>query len=358
MSKELQVIPPHVSIAKTQSIDEMFELHLSSTGPFSVATIYAKRRRFGFFKNVIKGRPLNKAVLIEYGIALQKNLDGAKRTAISHNCHLFTIKAFLKWLNAVGYLEQDITGVIKPQVRPVPPPAKTWTYAEYQRMMEYTKPRPHCQAHRWLFVLGYRTGMSLVDACHLRWCHISLNENGPSFIEIYRTKVARHGRKSFCQIPIIAGSDLHEELLKRKAVVHLNYKRFDGIQDFVHQDCPGLYLTQMSRLDQDFHKIWNRAGIEIRGRSYKTFRSTFISNLVNSGVQEAMISKMTGHQDLKTLMLYYKVDKHALQDQLNKSYEYGSRNDNRPLTIAAPRTPATPAPAETSPPKASGGQAV
>ena len=354
MNNELQVIPPNVSIAKTQSLREMFELSLRVGGPFSPATLYAKRRRFAFFERATKGKPLNKSTLIEYSIALQNNLDGSKRTAISHNCHAFTIKGFLKWLNGVGYLDQDITGVIKLQRRPVPPPAKVWTHGEYLRMVEFTRTRTHSQAHRWLFILGYRTGMSLVDCCHLRWHQVSLNENGPSWIEIYRTKVSRFGRKSFCQIPVVAGSDLHEELLKRKAVAHLNYKRFDGIQDYVHEDCPGLYITNMSMISQDFKKIWTYAGIDRRGRSFKTFRSTFISNLVNAGVQEAMISKMTGHQDLKTLMLYLKVDKLALQDQLSKSYEYGSRNDNRPITIA-PSPTATATPAEAIPHQAARG---
>jgi integrase len=242
---------------------------------------------------------------------------------------------------------------------PTPPPAKTWTHEEYLTMIEYTRTRESKHVHRWLFILGYRTGMSMVDACHLRWPSVHLNENGPSFIEYYRTKQARTGRAAFCQIPIVAGSDLHQELLKRKAVAHLNYHRFDGIDDYVHQDCPGIYHGGVYRAANDFNDIWWSAGIDRQGRSYKTFRSTFVSNLVNSGVQYALICKMTGHQNLKTLMLYLKVDRLALQDQLNVAYEYGARNDNRPITaFAAPRPVATATPAPEVPAQTTGTEAA
>lgn len=326
----LEVIPRGVSPFQSKTLHEMFDLFLQAHGPYAFRTILNKRIMFvNSFLNKIGNAPITKDLLLSWSFELGNRLGVAK-----YNQTTVTVKQVLKWLYKIGYLAEDHTAIVPYKRMPAPKPALTWTHEEYEQMKAYCKVKPHFQTHLWLFILAYRTGMSLVDCCHLRWRDVHMHDNGPSFIDIYRIKTERLGVKALCQIPIIPHTDLHDALLSRKAVAHLNYKRFDGITDFVHEDAPGLYMNTMNRIGDDFGAIWDRAGIVRNGRSFRHFRNTFVSNLVNSGMQLALLTKITGHNNLQTLLLYLKADRYALQDGLAKAYEYGS-NPNGSSTITA-----------------------
>lgn len=264
---------------------------------------------------------LTKENLFEWAMQMKK-----EKTATVYVRRTVHVRAFLKWLHQMGYVAVDLRDAVPTIQQPPPAPIQVWTEEEYERLKEWTNTRPSLHVYRWLFILGYRTGMVLTECCHLRWCHVFLNDNGPSHIEVHRKKVKRFGPKSLCQIPILPGTDLHRALLARQAVAHLNYKRYDGINDYVHQDLPGLYARPMPPIQWPINEIVKKCGIERNGRSFKHFRSTFISNLVNSGAQMALISKMTGHQSMQTLLLYLKADKRALQDELSRAFQYGAHN--------------------------------
>jgi integrase len=335
MSNTLELIPKNESVLKQYDIVHMFELFLKLHGPYAVNTIKNKTDMFAKLIKFLDGRMPTKELMLEWSLTLTMGV--AKYNQIVTTAH-----QVLRWMHKVGYLPEDLTRVIPWKRQPPPKPSQIWTHEEYEKIKAYCRPRPNYQAHLFLIILGYRTGMSLVDCCHLRWRDVHLHDNGPSFIDIYRIKTERLGGKAFCQIPVLPFTDLHEALIARKKVEHLNYKRFDGITDFVHEDAPGLYINTMWKINEDFRDIFRRCGINWNGtKTFRHFRNTFVSNLVNSGMQLALLTKVTGHNNLKTLMLYLKADRYALQEGIAKAYEYSERDYTAPTAPVLAPNPET-----------------
>jgi site-specific recombinase XerD len=102
-----------------------------------------------------------------------------------------------------------------------------------------------------------------------------------------------------------------------------NYVRHDGIRDFVHQDAPGLHQCKFASIYRDFRNIFQRAGITPT-LTFKHLRNTFCSNLVNSNTNLALVCKMTGHQNVTTLLRYLKPDWQSLQDGLARAFHHAS----------------------------------
>jgi integrase len=280
------------------------------------------------FCNFAAGQPIGPTLLKNWMLYIQevKSKKGGYKNSLSAskiNGINIRVRSFVGWLHRFGYLSQDYSDLIPAIMEPVQKRSEVFTEQEYQQIKKWCSGRLWCQPHLWLLILAYRTGMSLVDCCYLRWRDVHLNHDGPSFIDIYRIKTQRLGEKALCQIPIVPNTDVHQWLMFLKKAEPQNYKRFDGITDFVHQDCPGLYECSFQRIGQDFKDIFKRSGVR-PGRTFRHMRNSFISNLVNSDVQMGLIMKMTGHKNAETLLIYLKADRRALQDGLAKSFNYAA----------------------------------
>src|SRR4030095_11667443 len=105
---------------------------------------------------------------------------------------------------------------------------------------------------------------------------------------------------------------------------HLAYKHFDGVSDYVHQDCPGLYRDRgrYFNIEAGLGTIFKHC---TDGKSFKHLRSAFASHLVNCGAPMALIMKMTGHNSVKMLMKYLKPDRRALQEGLAAAFDYAKQ---------------------------------
>lgn len=336
---KLEVLPPDPpqKLMRIMSLQDLWSMYVQLKGdlqPSSRATYEMIARKFLPF---MEGREFDPATMLEFVHSLQASgtIGNEKMNGI-----IARVKGFVKFLKTARYIAEDLTGALPYFQKTEPKEQKLFTEDQYNAVKNYCKDRLSIQPHLWLFILAYRTGMSLVDCCHLRWRNVVLNENGPSFIDIHRIKTKRHGARARCVIPVLPGTDIHEWLVKLNKVRHLNYKRADGIDDFVHQDCPGLYGCAFQRIGQDFKNIFSRSGIG--HQQFKNLRPTFISNLVNSKAQTALICKMTGHQNMKTLLRYLKPDTKTMADELLKAFNYAIEETNeRPITatIQAPGTP-------------------
>lgn len=232
------------------------------------------------------------------------------------------VKAFLKWMKQMDYIHEDLAACIPSVFMPAPKESVVITEEEYERIKKWCAGKPHWQAHLWLCILGYRTGMSVIDCCHLRWKDVHLDLNGHSYIDIYRIKIRRFGDKAKCQIPIVPMSDIHLWLMNLKNVTP--WKRADGITDYVCQEGPAIYQGCGTRnISKDFGKLFMMAKIP-KGKTFKCFRNSLCSNLVNSGMQLALVCTITGHNSVKTLLRYLKPDRRALQDGLAVAQQYSS----------------------------------
>lgn len=322
---KLTIEPPMQvgELKRIKSLEHLWDDFVSMRGKLAPRTLLTYRY-YGskFLPFINEKKSLTRTTLVEW----MQHLQATGLSSAKINRVVFTVKAFIKWLKSSGYIYEDISDAIRTLNTPGPKDAVIITEEEYNKIKTYCTGREWCQLHLWLIILGYRTGMSLIDCCHLRWCNVHLDDNGPSYITIYRIKTERFGLKSKCQIPIIPFSDVHTWLLHLKKNV-VRYPRKDGIDDYVHPDGPGFYDCTFQNLRNDFKNIFMRAGME-RGKTFKHLRNSFCSNLVNSGAQIALICKMTGHSNVKTLLGYIKPDNKSLQDELAKAFALASNNGN------------------------------
>ena len=338
---ELEIIPApppapapplqigQLGLTKIVDLRALWDVFVSMKGQLMPRTLDDYRYYGNRFCNFIGERKITPQILKEWmahvlAIKCRRNGVDVAVGAAKLNGMNVRVRGFIRWLNIYEYLEQDHSRCIPMLPMPAPKTAETFTEKEYQQVKDYCHGRLWCQPHLWLIILAYRTGMSLVDCCHLRWRDVHLSLDGPSFIDIYRIKTQRMGQKAMCQIPIVPFTDVHDWLVMLKKAEPSNYKRHDGITDFVHQDCPGLHWCTFQRIQNDFRNILSRSGVVPNppGRTFRHFRNTFISNLVNSGVQMNLIMKMTGHNNAMMLMRYLRADRTALQEGAQKSFEY------------------------------------
>jgi integrase len=314
------LLPTAVPVKKAATLSNLWGLWIESRGPLAPNSLnlyrYIAKRFLTFFRH----RQLTPENLIEWCSYLRKirsPLTGKPITLGRINEINVRVHSFLKFLKKTGFIRHDLWEFVPLEKLPDPGMPEIITEEEYQRLKDFLANIEKWQWVLWLCILGYRSGMSLVDCCNLRWEQVFLNDEGESYMDVPRQKMRRYGEKAVCRIPIIPGSDLYEWLLKLREVK--NYQRADGL-NYVHQDCPGLYSNCMMPINQDIRRVFDKVGLH--GKSFVTFRRTFLSNLVNSGMHYALICKISGHTNMKTLLRYLRPDRKALQDGVMKAQQY------------------------------------
>lgn len=311
--------PPIPPVQKMVSLENLWTTFVKMRGAITKSTAFQYAHVGKKFCAFFKERKLSHQALhdwVEYLIDL-KTISPNKINEMN-----IRVKAFLRWLHQRGVMPMSLADSVPHLLAPEQRESLMFTEEEYEKIKAYAKGRPWCQVHLWLCILAYRTGMALVDCCYLRWQDIHLDDNGPSYIVIYRHKTKRLGIKAKCHIPIIPATDMHKWLVWLKDNVE-RYPRADGITDFVHPDAPGLYECVFQKIGQDFRNMFKGAGIGTE-KTFRHFRNSFCSNLVNSDVQIALICQMTGHNNVKTLLRYLKPDSRALQDGLSKAFQFAA----------------------------------
>ena len=326
MSLELTVIPKQKTkprhLKKVMNLESLWIAFVQLKGDLAPETLLKYKWIGDKFVGFMNNKTFQPFVLARFVQDIQQK-STIKNNQI--NRIIFTVRSFLKFLKTMRYLEEDLSDALK---KLPPNPVKNpeiMTEDEYIQIKKYCEGRAYAQPALWAIILGYRTGMSLVDCCHLRWRDVYLNDNGPSYIKIYRQKVKRKGETALCQIPIIPGTDVYEWLLMLKAAPRSQYVRRDGIYDYVHQDLPDLYIYPGGDISSVIKSVIRKSGVR-KCLTHKCLRSTFISNLVNAGTPYALICKMTGHQSMKTMLMYLIPDRQSLQDGLHQSFKFAESN--------------------------------
>lgn len=325
MSKALVHLPKEAPPAKfAESINNLWMMFVKMRGDLAPNTLdwyYRVGRKFIHFFHDKELTPENMAGWVTFLQNTKK--QGYNKGTISPqriNAINVRIRSFLKFLHRHNYIHTPLWECITWQTAPQPKAPESITEEEYERIKAYMAGKERYDCLLWLCILAYRTGMSLIDCSHLRWKDVHLEENGPCYIDIYRQKTRRLGEKARCQIPILVGTDIHQWLLELRKVE--NYKRHDGINDYVHQDAPGLYACNgyRMRLKTRLTNVFRKVGIETK--TFKHFRNSLVSALVNSGTPYPIVCQITGHSSVHTLLKYLKTDHGALRDGMMNAYQY------------------------------------
>lgn len=266
------------------------------------------------------------------------------------------IKRFLRWLKLVGVIDHDPSIALPILRKPEPPPAKLYLHHEYRKIVDYATGRGWLHPLLFLVTLGYHTGMGLHDCCYLRWDEVVMQENKPSYIQKGRKKlVSRMGQRAICTIPIIPGGELWVWMKKLEQRRATNYKRWDGIE-YVHQDLPGLYECPRPDIQRQIKSnlLVPALGLrELNDRTFKHFRNSFCSRLINAGVDSVLVSKMTGHQNLAQLSSYVLPNLRAMQDSLVEALRWAEEESapDMPRQFITLPSPPPSAPIQSAPPQ-------
>lgn len=180
---------------------------------------------------------------------------------------------------------------------------------EYEYMKERGLGRPR---QYFLTVVGYNTGMSLVDCCTLEWPMVDLNR---CMIIKVRKKTERFGDACQAHIPIKPSGDLYNLFLWMRDKWDSDRRvRPDYVFPQLSNDylqCSQNIINTMSRF------IQNRCGME--DRTFATFRRTWMSIMANSGANIALAMKMSGHTNADTFAKYVQPDLKVLHDTMHKA---------------------------------------
>jgi integrase len=142
------------------------------------------------------------------------------------------------------------------------------------------------------------TGMRSSELVYLRWKDVDLSKR----------EITVHSRK-----------DWQSKSGKSRAIA-MNDKLFGFLKQH-HQKSEYVFCTKDSRplvnnLNRRFRNAARRA--RLIGISIHTLRHTFASHLVMASVPLATVSRLLGHADIKTTMIYAHLSPNHLQDAVNK----------------------------------------
>lgn len=302
------------------------------------------------------GKNLTPALMIDWHLHLSQHQSSfrAKRhgrfipISVDRVIKMHTIlKKFLGWLKLVGVITHD-PSVALPQLKEAPRQArKLYLHDEYLKIIRWASGRDRVEPLLFLCILGYETGMSLKDCCYLHWDEVVMREDGPSYISKPRSKLAsRLGAKAVFTVPMIPGGHLWVWMKRLESRRDRNYQRKDG-KEFVHQELPGLYEQVKPRIAKVLRRdlLWPALGGPegLKDRTFRHFRNSFCSRLINAGVDSLLVSKMTGHTNLAQLSEYVLPNLRAMQDALLKAQRWaeGEAGPDIPqfLTLPSPSVP-------------------
>lgn len=273
------------------------------------ATLSRRKDIMDEFEIFVGSRNIDRELLLEWNEHQEKK--GLKASTI--NLKGRVIALFLNWCEANEFIERSPARFIvrhKVQANPLP---QIYTEEEYELLKEASKGTDNY----FFVVIGYRTGMSPVDMCHLRWSCINMEQ---LWIKTARIKMARHGPSAIFHMPILANSDLHLLLQEYKEAHTIRFNNSND--DYVHPELAGVYAFNRKKIRYDYQRLLNKVGI--KGKTMKNLRNTFISNLANSEVNLALACKMSGHNDPSIFAAYVRPDMDSMRNALQKAFQWAS----------------------------------
>jgi integrase len=212
---------------------------------------------------------------------------------ITVNRDLITIKAMLNKAVEWGYLDRSPAERIKLfKIRKDERP-QFLSKEEIERLLH------SCTEGLYPFVYtALNTGMRRSELVYLRWKDIDLDKR----------KITVHSREDW------------QSKSGKSRSIDINDNLFRFLKEYKHQRSEYVFCTKdghplVNNLDRRFRNAAKRAGLD--GVSIHTLRHTFASHLIMAGVPLVTVSKLLGHADIKTTMIYAHLSPQHLKDAVN-----------------------------------------
>lgn len=261
------------------------------------------------------------AMVEEFARRIQKWIDHLLKTRKPATVSQYKIRAHavFQWCIQHGYLSHNPAQFVRvpPIEKPVLP---IFTHEQYLQCRAFSQ---GTYLH-WMVTCAYRTGLSLVDVCLLRWEEVDMDN---LVISRKRHKMRNLGGRPVI-IPFLDGSDIHQSLLLLQEAPSDDSWPGPG---YVHHELAGLYMGSHARLGETHKRMLQKLGI--KGLSFKSWRNTFISGIANSGANPSIACKMSGHSNPTMLAHYIKPDVSALREAITRASDFMERKNEKQITL-------------------------
>ncbi len=221
-----------------------------------------------------------------------KRLESVKKITVNRD--LITIKAMLNKAVEWGYLDKSPAERIKLfRIRSDPRP-------RFLNKEEIEKLLHSCTKGLFPFVYtALNTGMRKSELIHLRWQDIDLDNR---------------------EITVCSRQDWQSKSGKSRTI-GINDNLFRFLKKYKHQKSEYVFCTKdgnllVNNLNRRFRNAAKRAGLT--GVCIHTLRHTFASRLIMRGVPLVTVSKLLGHAEIKTTMIYAHLSPQHLNEAVNQ----------------------------------------
>ena len=219
--------------------------------------------------------------IFEYIAGLKDRYQPSSVNRIAHS-----IKIFFKWMVKRGYMEEQVIDRFPRGLVSVPTkPIITFTQEDYEVMKVAAKGTRYYA----LIVIGWNTGMRLVDCAALRWDEVDFKggmiKKKPSKTEEHETVV---------EIPLtVELRELLEPLYRDRSGEYINsliaYKAIGG------------------DLSKAFERFLKKHGLYEKGKTFHAFRRSAISRWLSHPNADIMtVRHLSGHKNIRSLIPYFK----------------------------------------------------
>lgn len=242
----------------------------------------------------LKFADLNEKVLEdfkEYLLTTKSNKSDKAKLAINSAVSYFNkVKATLKQAYKDGILQQDLNA----RVAPIKAAETRREYLSLEEVNKLIKTPCTNQLLKRVALFSILTGMAHKEITNLEWKDLSHIENEGYLILTRRSKTQKDN-----YLPI---SNQARELMGEQG--ETTDKVFKGLKYSAYENKA---LTQ-----------WIGAAGITRNITFHSFRHTYATLQLFNGTDITTVSKMLGHKDLKTTMIYAKIVDAAKREATNK----------------------------------------
>jgi len=219
--------------------------------------------------------------IFEFITGLKENYQPSSVNRIAHS-----IKIFFKWMVKRGYMEEHMVERFPRGLVTVPKkPIITFTQAEYETLKKVSEGTQFYS----LIVIGWNTGMRLLDCAALRWDEVDFNEG---IIRKKPSKTEEH--ETVVEIPLTV--ELRETL-------EALYRNRSG--DYINAHIA--YKAMGGDLSKNFERFLKKKGLYAKGKTFHAFRRSAISRWLSHPNADIMtVRHLSGHKNIRSLMPYFK----------------------------------------------------
>jgi integrase len=235
------------------------------------------------------------------------NDPNSKASARSRSMRRSNITAFFNWATSKGYCNHNPAKLVPVDMSALsheqkePKPKLSFTNEEVDRLLAMTHPEEGtCKVNAawWFFAVsvGRYTGLRLGDIAQMEWKSWQFNEEEPGVV-VWTEKRDRRVKLKF--------SDLGDVAYKRLRLAYINVSSRQLSSDckmFPKEAELACDVRRRSILSKHFRQLLDEAGI--KGKSFHSFRRTFVTDARRKGIPMEHIAAQVGHVSVNTTKGY------------------------------------------------------